>query len=358
MLETGTGDLLRADVDALVNTVNTEGVMGKGIALQFKQAFPDNYKAYRRACDRGEVRPGKMFVVDQGGIGSRPRYIINFPTKRHWRSKSKMEDIVAGLVDLVRVIRELQIQSLALPPLGCGNGGLNWSDVEPRIREALNPLEDVRIILFPPMGAPAPGAMRIGTSRPGMTTGRASLLALMAQYGEPGTTLTKLEVQKLAYFLQAAGETLKLDFRRHLFGPYSENLNHALQRLEGHFIRGYGDRSGVAEIVVLHDAVTEARRFLEDKPDQRDRIRRVAELFYGLESPYGAELLATVHWVARENPHLAEDATAILSQVSNWSDRKRRLFNERHILIAWNKLRDQRWIGTGSVSHTSVTFTD
>src|SRR5262245_21111445 len=156
MIERGTGDLLRAGVEALVNTVNTEGVMGKGIALQFKQAFPENFKAYKRACDREGVRPGQMFVFDLGGLGGGPRFIINFPTKRHWRSKSKIEDIEAGLRDLVKVIQERRIGSIAIPPLGCGNGGLAWSDVEPRILAALGSLEAVRILLFAPEGAPSP----------------------------------------------------------------------------------------------------------------------------------------------------------------------------------------------------------
>ncbi|RKG96005.1 type II toxin-antitoxin system antitoxin DNA ADP-ribosyl glycohydrolase DarG [Corallococcus carmarthensis] len=152
MIEAGTGDLLKADVEALVNAVNTEGVMGKGIALQFKQAFPGNFKAYKQACDRKEVRPGSMFVFDQKGLAGAPRYIINFPTKRHWRSPSRIEDVESGLVDLVRVIQELRISSIAVPALGCGNGGLSWSEVEPLITAALGNLEGVRLMLFAPAG--------------------------------------------------------------------------------------------------------------------------------------------------------------------------------------------------------------
>ncbi|NOK21201.1 type II toxin-antitoxin system antitoxin DNA ADP-ribosyl glycohydrolase DarG [Corallococcus carmarthensis] len=152
MIEAGTGDLLKADVEALVNAVNTEGVMGKGIALQFKQAFPGNFKAYKQACDRKEVRPGSMFVFDQKGLAGAPRYIINFPTKRHWRSPSRIEDVESGLVDLVRVIQELRISSIAVPALGCGNGGLSWSEVEPLITAALGNLEGVRVKLFAPAG--------------------------------------------------------------------------------------------------------------------------------------------------------------------------------------------------------------
>jgi O-acetyl-ADP-ribose deacetylase (regulator of RNase III) len=354
MIELGTGDLLRADVDALVNTVNTEGVMGKGIALQFKQAFPENFKAYKRACDRGDVRPGQMFVFDQGGLDGGPRFIINFPTKRHWKSKSKLEDIEAGLRHLVVVIRERRIKSIAVPPLGCGNGGLRWSEVEPLIEAALQPLDDVRVLLFAPVGAPQSKTMRVGTARPRMTSGRAGLLGLMSRYGEPGTTFTKLELQKLAYFLQCAGEPLKLDFVRHQFGPYSEKLNHALLRMEGHFIRGYGDRSGLSEITPDPMSTEEAMAFLHEQPQTLERLERVARLFFGLESPHGAELLATIHWVVSENPELSSDLNGLIATVHQWSERKREKFPPRHIEIAWKRLRSEGWLPVSeSAEHCS-----
>lgn len=124
MIQEAHGNLLDAEADALVNTVNTVGVMGKGIALQFKRAFPENYKAYKRACDQGAVELGQMFIWDAGALaGDGPRYVINFPTKKHWRSKSKLSDIRAGLDDLVRQLKDLSINSVAVPPLGCGHGG-------------------------------------------------------------------------------------------------------------------------------------------------------------------------------------------------------------------------------------------
>src|SRR6516162_7903389 len=119
MVERVSGNLLDADVQALVNTVNTVGVMGKGIALQFKKAYPENYRAYKKACDAGQVQPGQMLTYDLGGLQN-PRYIINFPTKRHWRGGSKIEDIESGLVALIKEVERLKIESIALPPLGCG----------------------------------------------------------------------------------------------------------------------------------------------------------------------------------------------------------------------------------------------
>ena len=130
MVELVTGNLLQADVEALVNTVNTVGAMGKGIALQFKQAYPANFEAYRKAVARGDVQPGRMFVFETGLL-TNPRIIVNFPTKRHWRGGSRIEDIDAGLQDLAHVIVTRGIRSIAIPPLGCGNGGLDWGEVRP-----------------------------------------------------------------------------------------------------------------------------------------------------------------------------------------------------------------------------------
>lgn len=147
MIEYVRGNLLEADAEALINTVNTVGVMGKGIALQFRQAFPSNYQVYRRTCEKGELRPGQVLVVPTGMLGN-PKFIINVPTKRHWKGKARLEDIEAGLKALVSTIKEYKISSIAVPPLGCGNGGLEWGDVRPRIESALAALPHVRALVF------------------------------------------------------------------------------------------------------------------------------------------------------------------------------------------------------------------
>jgi O-acetyl-ADP-ribose deacetylase (regulator of RNase III) len=146
-IERGEGDLLAAEVDALVNAVNTAGIMGKGLALQFKQAFPENFQAYEAACKQGQVVIGRMHITQRP---TPPRFIINFPTKQHWRKPSKLDFIRAGLVDLVAQIHALEIQSIAVPALGCGLGGLTWADVKPLIHAALGDLQDVRVVLFEP----------------------------------------------------------------------------------------------------------------------------------------------------------------------------------------------------------------
>lgn len=348
MLEITRGDLLKADVDALVNTVNTVGVMGKGVALQFKNAFPENYEAYRRAAKENTIELGRMFVFDIGKF-TRPRFIINFPTKKHWKGRSRLEDIEAGLVDLVRVIRELDIKSIAVPPLGCGNGGLDWDDVRPRIEAALAPLKNVRILLYAPSGAPAASDMKVATKRPRMTLGRAALLALLERYIEPGFGVSVVEIQKLLYFMQLAGESLHLNFAKGMYGPYAENVNYVLQDMEGHYLRGYGDRSRkVAEwepLELIPGAGDEARDFLSSSPETYERINRVVELVEGFDSPYGLELLATVHWAATHgDAGILADADSAVKSVRTWSRRKERLFTERHIKLAWERLTDQGWL--------------
>lgn len=321
MIEDARGNLLQADAEALVNTVNTVntvGSMGKGIALQFKQAFPGNFAAYAQAVKRGEVQPGRMLVWS-AGLVTNPRYIVNFPTKRHWRGRSRIEDIEAGLTALVQEIRRLGIRSIAVPPLGCGNGGLEWSDVRPRIVAALEELRDVRVLLFAPRGAPAADQMPIRTKRPAMTPARALLVKLMEQYASLAYRLTLLEIQKLAYFLQEAGEPLRLRYEPGHYGPFAPNLNKVLERIEGHLIRGYGDsQKPDVEIGLLKGAVEDADALLVSHADSRRRLARVGELIDGFETPYGMELLSSVHWVAGRDPNVksADDATR---SVHSWT---------------------------------------
>jgi O-acetyl-ADP-ribose deacetylase (regulator of RNase III) len=335
------GDLLKANAEAIVNTVNCVGVMGKGIALQFKQAFPANYEAYRRASESGQVQLGKMFVFDTGSM-IWPRYIINFPTKGHWKARSRLSDIVTGLKDLEHVIMELGIRSIAVPPLGCGNGGLAWSEVEPLIQKSLGRLPEVEVQLFAPDGAPKFDEMDVRTKKPNMTRSRALVLKLLGLYGAVGYRHSLLEIQKLTYFLQEAGEDLRLAFKKHHYGPYAETLNHALQRIEGHYIRGYGDRSKEAEIALMEGADTEADEFLEEDRDARARLARVADLIRGFETPYGLELLSTVHWLAASGKESSPDA--ILANVQSWNRRKARIIKKQHVLAAVSQLESQGWI--------------
>ena len=180
MIRFKTGNILAEDAEALVNTINCVGVMGRGIALQFKKAFPENFRAYAEACERGEVRPGRMFVFETGAL-TNPRFIVNFPTKRHWRGKSRLQDIDAGLDDLARLIRERGIRSIAVPPLGSGLGGLEWSEVRPRIEKALRGFDDLDAVIFEPGDAPEPEKMARSREAPAMTPGRAASIGAAAR---------------------------------------------------------------------------------------------------------------------------------------------------------------------------------
>ena len=340
MIQLQEGDLLKADAEALVNTVNCVGVMGKGIALQFKQAFPENFVEYQKACKKGQVRLGQVHVFSTGRLIN-PKHIINFPTKKHWRTKSRLSEIESGLDSLVEVISQLNVRSVALPPLGCGFGGLKWSEVEPLIKQKMGTIPEVTVLLFAPHGAPKPDAMRVGTKRPKMTRGRALLIKLLDLYGEQGYRHSLLEIQKLAYFLQEAGEPLKLNFVKYHYGPYAENLHYVLQRIEGHFIRGYGDRSRSAQILLLPGAKEEANEFLEGDREAEARVNRVRRLIEGFETPYGVELLSTVHWVAKTDSDAAFDSDKATESVQKWTPRKRHIFKPQHIHAAWKRLKSE-----------------
>jgi len=344
MIEYKSGNILTEDAEALVNTVNCVGVMGRGIALQFKKAFPENYRAYAAACRVGEVQPGRMFVFEAQEL-TNPRYIINFPTKRHWRGKSRLSDIEIGLEALAGEIRMRGIRSVAIPPLGSGLGGLNWSDVRERIERTLSQLEDVRFIVFEPTGAPEVTAMAKTGRIPNMTPGRASLIGLMSRYlaGLMDPSVTLLEVHKLMYFMQEAGEPLKLRYVAAPFGPYAENLRHVLQAIEGYYVAGYADGGDEPdkELSIVPGAVDDASEFLARHPKTRARFERVADLVEGFETPFGLELLSTVHWIAtRQRVSTADN---VVSQTYAWGDRKLR-FSESQIHIALERLTRGEWV--------------
>jgi O-acetyl-ADP-ribose deacetylase (regulator of RNase III) len=344
MIELTQGDILKAGTEALVNTVNCVGVMGRGIALQFRKAFPDNFKAYKHVCDRKQLQPGQVFVFDLGRLEP-PRYVINFPTKGHWKGKSKLEDIQAGLDALLQEIRSRGIRSVAVPPLGCGLGGLNWDRVKPMIEEAFASLPEVHVEVYEPKGAPEPKVMVDRTQVPNMTAGRAALLGLIRRYlaGLMDASVSLLEIHKLMYFLQEAGEPLRLTYKKGSYGPYAENLRHVLNRIEGHFITGYGDAQDTPErqIELKPDVSLRAEDFLRIHAETRSRLDRVGNLIEGFETPYGMELLSTVHWVAtQENARTAEEA---LTHTYQWADRKR-MFKPEHIQVAWRMLANKDWL--------------
>ena len=344
MIKLKKGDIFQEDAEALVNSVNCVGVMGRGIALQFKNVYPANFKAYAEACKRNEVKPGRMFVYDLGAM-TNPRYIINFPTKRHWRSKSRIEDIEVGLDALVREIEQRDIRSIALPPLATDLGGLSWSDVRPRIEAALGKIDGLSVTLFKPGSGSTDGRPNRSTEVPEMTGGRAALILLMDRYlrGLLDPFVSLLEVHKLMYFLQVAGEPLRLRYEQAHYGPYAENLRHVLLKIEGHLISGYrdGGDNPTKPLELVPGAVEDANAYLSGQPETKQRLERVFDLVEGFESSFGLELLATAHWIASEHPAASDDE--IIEHTYAWNPRKRQ-FSERQIRLALQVLRDKDWL--------------
>jgi O-acetyl-ADP-ribose deacetylase (regulator of RNase III) len=351
MIEFKAGNLLETDTEALINTVNTVGVMGKGIALQFKKAFPENYEAYKKACDKKEVVPGQMFIVDRRSL-TNPHYIINFPTKRHWKGKSKIEDVANGLVSLVEDVKRLGIKTVAVPPLGCGLGGLPWEQVYSLMKQAFEKAPDVKWLVFEPAGAPKPKDMPNKTQRPKMTKGRAAVLGLIDRYLVPGYEypISLLEIQKLVYFLTESGEHLnQVVFEKAAYGPYADVLRHVLEKIDGHFVSGYGDGNNRPDVPInlLPTAAREAEEFIKSHSDTQSHFDRVVKLIEGFETPYGMELLSTVHWVAtRENPSAKDDYYIALNEIKKWNTRKANLMQPSHVEAAWKRLKELDWFSS------------
>ena len=345
------GNLLESQVEALVNSVNTVGVMGKGIALMFKEAFPGNFRVYEDACRRRDVQVGHMFVTENQALEG-PHWIINFPTKKHWRQPSKLEWIVEGLIDLRRVIQEYKIRSIALPPLGAGNGGLDWHDVRPEIQRILGDLAGVDIQVYEPTGKYQNVAKRAGVER--LTPARALVAEMIRRYWVLGIDCTYLEVQKLGWFLErtihslSIKDPLKLHFTADKYGPYSERLRHLLNGLDGTYLRCDKRLSDAGPTDTI--CFDEQRLVFVDlylKQDASKNLRRVLDLtarrIDGFESPLGMELLATVDWlIERENAE--PTIPGIRSGLREWpagdaaAERKLRLFDDRLLKLALDQL--------------------
>jgi len=345
------GNLLEAPAEALVNTVNTVGVMGKGIALMFKEAFPENYRLYREACETKNVKVGCVFATERRDFVSGPRWIINFPTKEHWRTPSRIEWIRDGLVDLRLFIEEHRIRSVALPPLGSGNGGLDWREVRPLIVEALEPLQDVTTIVYEPTKQYQNVQKREGIER--LTPARALLTELVRRYWVLGIECTMLEVQKLAYFLErqinirGLPNPLNLAFGANRFGPFSPKLRHLLDALDGSYLhcnKRLAD-AGPMDVIGYDDAKMEKVRLYirtEAKP-YHQALDATGDLIEGFESPLGMELLATVDWLLHQM-HVEPTVDSIRASLTEWPGgrgagaRKLKLFNDRMIGLALSRL--------------------
>ncbi len=342
MIQFKTGNILLDESDAIVNTVNCVGVMGKGLALQFKKAYPNNFTKYKSACDKGLIHPGKMFITQHLNL-THTQWVINFPTKKHWKNNSKIDDIEHGLIDLIEQIEALKIKSIAIPPLGSGLGGLDWNIVRDKIVESFNGINNVEVIIYEPNGNPKTQSMVINTKRPNMTRGRALLIKLLEFYLFQGYECSKIEVQKLVYFLQEAGIDLKLRYKAYKFGPYANNLNHVLELIDGHFITGFGDRVNVSEIKLIKSSIKEADCFLKNDNEAIVCLSRVEKLISGYETPLSMEVLATVHWIIKHENYDSNNYDGIKNFIQQWNEHKAS-WKDTYIKKAISRLESECWV--------------
>lgn len=335
MIHYKTGNLLDSEATALVNTVNTVGVMGKGIALQFKNMFPNNFKLYAQACKNKEVKVGKLLVTEEEALLAGKKIIINFPTKTNWRLPSEYQYIESGLVELVKVIKEKNIKSIAIPPLGSGNGGLDWNRVKQILEKHLSGL-DCEIFIYEPTAAIQEALKK---ERVKLTPARAMLLSVLYELVRNGEFVSEFSSEKIAYFLQRFGakETFKLEFQPNFYGPYSGKVKHVLYYLNGSYIMGYSskDKKPFEELGLIPDAEMEVNEFL-DKPENAEyktTVEKTKNFLTGFYSPFGLELLSTIDFIISEKKAVTQEA--ITKELENWSDRKKTLFtNPKFIQIA------------------------
>jgi O-acetyl-ADP-ribose deacetylase (regulator of RNase III) len=335
MIKHAKGNLLDAPTDALVNTVNTVGVMGKGIALQFKNRFPNNYKAYLQACKSKSFNVGELLVIEEGDL-THKKIIINFPTKAHWRADSKYEYIESGLAQLRKLILEMDIKSIALPPLGCGNGGLDWKEVEPMIHRHLDDLP-TEVLVYTPNDQIKEILQKENIKKETkLTPARAMLLYLLHQYEVYGEQSSLFVANKLAYFLQRSGEKLKLEFKAHHYGPYAVQLNHVMGYLNGVYLKGMEQNQikPFEPLFLNYDKVDEINKYIEThlSVEQKNRLEDVLKLISGFESTFSLELLSSVDFVQQDKK--TEDIESLVKEIKGWNIRKANMFEEKHIKIA------------------------
>lgn len=337
------GNLLNSKAQALVNTVNTVGVMGKGIALQFKEAYPENYRRYKEVCKAGELEPGKLLVTrERNALGE--KIIINFPTKTKWWLKSSYRYIEEGLQALVKVIEEQGIESIALPPLGCGNGGLKWEKVRALMEQYLKDVE-AEVIIYEPNPQIKEELQKQQTGKEAkLTPARAMLLYALFQYESQGEEASLFVANKLAYFLQRMGEKLRLRFVSHFYGPYSPQIQHVLYYLNGFYLKGLEQHNAkpFEPLQLNYERREEVEQYIQKNlfAEQKARLEGLIRLIDGFQSTYALEILATVDFILKENPAASEEE--VLAKAREWSARKNNMLKPEYVRLAIEHLQYYR----------------
>lgn len=371
MITVRIGDIFESDAQTLVNTVNCVGVMGKGIALEFKERFPDMFEEYAQRCKEGRVKLGQPYLYSR----LMPPWILNFPTKDHWRSVSRLEDIVTGLRHLQTHYREWGITSLVVPPLGCGHGQLEWRVVGPTLYRHLKQL-DLPVDLFAPFGTSheeLKPAFLDATKEGEPTTSRqasdyrvspawvALVEVLRRVESEPyHQTVGRTTFQKIAYFATEAGIPTGLRYKRGSFGPYAADVKrHVTALVNNGLIRE--ERLGRMFAVRVGQTFDDARRAYADELAQwRDTLDKITDLFMRMNTQQ-AEVAATVHFAANElrsRERAEPDEAAILRTVMDWKQRRRPPLEQKEVALTIRNLNMLSWISARVSPDLPVTEED
>jgi len=322
-----TGDLFESRAEALVNTVNLMGVMGKGVALQFKNNFPQNFKLYKSACKNNEIAIGKLFVTRENTVFGE-KIIINFPTKTDWRKPSEYSYVEEGLDDLLSVINEYKIKSIALPPLGAGNGGLNWGNVKKIIEQKLSDI-DIDIYVYEPNSHIVE---RMRAERVKLTSARALLLYVLYDLVRHGEYVSEFSSEKVCYFLQRFGakDLFRLQYEPKYYGPYSGKVKYVLNAMNGSYIMGYSDmnKKPFESLTLVSDVIDEIESFVNSNTSLKEIADRTKAFLHGFYSDFGLELLSSVDYImCMYGKDISVDD--IYTHLSEWSSRKEKLFHDK-----------------------------
>jgi len=336
MIKFITGNIFESKAEALINTVNTVGVMGKGIALQFKKEFSYNFKEYAKACKEGKIGIGKLFVTKDRNLDLGERIIINFPTKKHWKNPSEYSFIEEGLVDLKKVIEQYEIKSLAIPPLGAGNGGLHWSKVKEILIETLSDLS-IDIEIYEPN---ASIVEKMKKERVKLTPARALMLYVLYDLVKHGQYVSEFSSEKVCYFLQEFGarEIFKLKYSPQYYGPYSAKVKYVLNTLNGSYIMGYSDMSKKPfdPLLLVADGYDEVVKTIEEDLQLKSIAEKTINFLRGYYSEFSLELLATIDYIMKTEK--INDVESIQTKIMSWSERKASMFSNMHIQVGLKHL--------------------
>ena len=343
MIRYTTGNILESEAQAIINTVNTVGVMGKGIALQFKKAFINNFKAYAEACKRNEVKVGKLFITIDSNLSSGEKTIINFPTKTHWRKPSEYSYIESGLDALIRAISDHNIQSVAIPPLGAGNGGLEWGKVKRIIEDKLDDL-DTEVIVYEPSTAIRE---KLKKERVKLTDARALLLYVLFDLVRNGEYVSEFSSEKVCYFLQRFGakKYFKLNYNPYFYGPYSGKVRFVLNALNGSYIMGFSDmnKKPFDPLTLVSDSYEDVKRHIDENEELREIAQKTIHFLSGFYSDFALELLSSIDFIT--NTERTFEKEKVVEHLDNWNNRKSNMFsNPRYIDISLNHLQKAEFV--------------